>query len=76
MPARSSASKVRQHREKLRRQGLRPVQMWLPDVNDPKFIAEARRQARAIAQSPQEKEELAFIDSIFEENLRNGFYDK
>ncbi|HUB84645.1 MAG TPA: antitoxin MazE family protein [Rhizomicrobium sp.] len=76
MPARSSASKVRQHREKLRRQGLRPVQMWLPDVNDPEFIAEARRQARAIAQSPQEKEELAFIDSIFEENLRNGFYDK
>jgi hypothetical protein len=74
MAPRSSASKVRQHREKLRAQGLRPVQMWLPDVNDPKFIAEARRQARAIAESPQEKEDQAFIDSINEES--GWFYEE
>jgi hypothetical protein len=76
MPARSSASKVRQHRAKLRAQGLRPIQIWVPDVNDPKIQEQMRREARLIAQSPQEKEELAFIDSLFEENLRNGFFDK
>jgi Protein of unknown function (DUF3018) len=69
VPARSSASKVRQHREKLRAQGLRPIQMWVPDVNDPKFIAEARRQSRAIAQSAREKDDQAFIDSLNDEWL-------
>ncbi|MBS0273532.1 MAG: antitoxin MazE family protein [Proteobacteria bacterium] len=67
MAARStsaSAKKVRAHRAKLRAQGLRPIQIWVPDVNDPKFIAEAHRQSRLVAQSPHEKEEQDFIDSI------------
>jgi hypothetical protein len=33
-------------------------------MNDPKFIAEARRQSLAVANSPHEKEEQDFIDSI------------
>lgn len=76
MPPKSSASKVRQHRAKLRRQGLRPIQMWVPDVSDPKFIAEARRQSRLIAQSPQEKDDQAFFDSITESLWDEGFFDK
>jgi hypothetical protein len=79
MAARStsaSAKKVRAHRAKLRAQGLRPIQIWVPDMNDPKIQEQMRREARAIAQSVQEKDDLAFIDSIFEENLREGFYDK
>ncbi len=28
----SSKTKVRAHRERLRRQGLRPIQIWVPDV--------------------------------------------
>lgn len=65
-PRKSSAQKVQRHRDKLRAQGLKPIQIWVPDVNDPKFIAEARRQSRAVAQSPHEKEDQAFIDSISE----------
>jgi Antitoxin MazE-like len=67
VPARSTASKVRKHREKLRAKGLRPIQIWVPDMNDPKFIAEAGRQARAIALSKQEKEDQRFIDSLNED---------
>ena len=67
-----NARKVRRHREKLRAQGLRPIQIWVPDVNDPKFIAEARRQSLAIAQSPHEKEDQAFIDSLWDD----AFFDK
>ena len=63
---RTSRDKVRQHRERLRRQGLRPVQIWVPDVRSPEFQAEARRQARAVAASSQEADDLAFIDSLFE----------
>ena len=72
----SSAKKVRTHRAKLRAQGLRPIQIWVPDVNDPKIREQIKREARLIAQSGSEKDDLAFIDSIFEENLREGFYDK
>jgi hypothetical protein len=51
----------------LRRQGLRPIQIWVPDVNSPEFIAEARRQSLAIANSPHEAEDQAFVDAVSED---------
>ena len=60
----TSRDKVRKHRERLRAAGLRPVQFWLPDVNSPEFIAEARRQSRLVAKSPGEADDQAFIDSV------------
>lgn len=61
---RSSRDKVREHRQRLRALGLRPIQIWAPDVRSPAFRAEARRQALIIAQSPHEADDQAFIDSI------------
>lgn len=55
---------MRQHRERLRRQGLRPVQIWVPDVRAPEFIAEAHRQSIAIATSEEESDDQAFVDAI------------
>jgi hypothetical protein len=63
-PPRSSREKVREHRQRLRTQGLRPVQFWVPDVNSPAFKAEAHRQSLAVAMSEQERDDQAFIDSI------------
>jgi hypothetical protein len=60
----SSRDKVRQHRARLRAQGLRPVQMWVPDVTSPEFIAEARRQAKRLAESPHAKDDQDFVDAI------------
>jgi hypothetical protein len=60
----SSRDKVRAHRARLRQQGLRPVQMWLPDVNSPSFLKEAARQSRLVAASPGEKDTMDFIESI------------
>jgi hypothetical protein len=48
----------------MRRQGLRPIQIWVPDVRSKEFAAEAHRQSLAIAQSAKEPEDQAFIDSI------------
>ncbi|HEY5175970.1 MAG TPA: antitoxin MazE family protein [Terriglobales bacterium] len=59
-----SRDKVRAHREKLRRQGLRPIQIWVPDVRSPEFAAEAHRQSLAVANSPQEKDDQDFVDAI------------
>lgn len=67
MPAPSSSrDKVRNHRQRLRSQGLRPIQLWVPDVRAAEFKAEARRQSRLVALSPHEAEDQAFIDSISE----------
>ena len=59
-----SREKVRAHRERLRKQGLRPIQIWVPDVRSPAFKSEARRQSRLIARSEYEKEDQAFVDSV------------
>jgi hypothetical protein len=61
---RPSRDKVRAHRGRLRQQGLRPIQIWVPDVRSPAFKAEAHRQSLAVAQSPHSDEDQAFIDAV------------
>ena len=61
---RNSRERVSAHREQLRRQGLRPIQLWVPDVRSESFAAEAHRQSLAVARSAQEDEDQAFIDAI------------
>lgn len=61
---RSSRDKVRAYRERKRREGLRLVQMWLPDQKSPEFLKEAARQSRLIRESPGEKETMDFIEAI------------
>lgn len=56
--------RVATHRARLRRQGLRPVQIWVPDVRAPGFAAEAHRQSALAAASPHESEDQAFVDAI------------
>ncbi|HEX4039713.1 MAG TPA: antitoxin MazE family protein [Acidobacteriaceae bacterium] len=63
----SSRDKVRAHRERLRRQGLRPIQIWVPDLRSPGFAREARRQSVAVARSRHAGEDQDFIDAISEE---------
>lgn len=60
----STRDRVRQHRARLRSQGLRPLQIWVPDVRAPEFIVEAHRQSVAIAASEHEAEDQAFVDAI------------
>jgi Protein of unknown function (DUF3018) len=61
---RSSRVKVRDHRERLRRQGLRPIQIWVPDVRAPAFRSAAHRQSLAVAASSRGRDDQAFIDSV------------
>ena len=56
--------RVRAHRARLRAQGMRPVQVWVPDVRSPQFVAEAHRQSAAVASSPHAEEDQAFIDAL------------
>ncbi|TFV71164.1 DUF3018 family protein [Bradyrhizobium frederickii] len=60
----SSRMKVQAHRDRLRAQGLRPIQIWVPDIRSPSFRSEAHRQSLAVATSTHASEDQAFIDAI------------
>ena len=60
----NTRDRVREHRRRLRAQGLRPVQIWVPDVRATEFVAEAHRQSMAIAASEGESDDPVFVDAI------------
>ncbi|MBM3552307.1 MAG: DUF3018 family protein [Alphaproteobacteria bacterium] len=58
-----SHEKVRAHRDRLREQGLRPIQIWVPDMRAPGFRGEAHRQSLAVAASARAADDQAFVDA-------------
>ncbi|WP_411036639.1 antitoxin MazE family protein [Shinella sp. BYT-45] len=56
--------RVEEHRTRLRKQGLRPIQLWVPDMRLDTFMEEARRQAKAARQSGFAEGDQAFVDSM------------
>jgi hypothetical protein len=62
----SSRDRVRAHRARLRAQGLRPVQIWVPDVASARFAEQAHRQSRAVAASEHAEDDQAFVDAVSE----------
>ncbi|TSE30419.1 Antitoxin MazE [Tepidimonas thermarum] len=43
--------RVQKRRDALRRAGLRPVQIWVPDTRRPDFAQECRRQCLLVAEA-------------------------
>jgi hypothetical protein len=60
----TSRVKVEEHRARLREQGLRPIQIWVPDVRSPAFRAAAHRQSLAVAGGAHACDDQAFIDAV------------
>lgn len=60
----SSRLKVQAHRARLREQGVRPIQIWVPDVRSPAFRAAAHQQSRAVANGTHSRDDQAFIDAV------------
>jgi len=58
------SERVRKYRAGLRAAGLRPIQIWVPDVRSKAFAAEAHRQSLAVSQSRMEGDDQAFVDAI------------
>ena len=67
-----SRVKVSEHRARLRAQGLRPIQIWVPDVRAPSFKTEARRQSLAVATSHDAPSDQAFIDAMSDIDFDDG----
>jgi len=58
------AKRVRKHREKMKAAGLKPVTIWVPDVNAPGFKEQVAREIAAINASADEKVILEELSSI------------
>ncbi|SOC51073.1 Protein of unknown function [Ornithinimicrobium cerasi] len=48
----------------MRARGLRPVQIWVPDVRSERFVQEAHRQARLVARSDQQSDDQQFVEAV------------
>lgn len=53
--------RVRKHRASLRLEGLRPVQLWVPDTRSPSFAVECQRQSEMLKADRQEREILDWM---------------
>ncbi len=62
----TTGGQTRAHHDRMRARGMKLVHVWVPDTKSPEFAAEAARQSRMIAESPQEPDDQAFVDSISE----------
>ena len=61
---------VQRHRVRPREQGLRPVQLWLPDTSTPAFKAQAARAMAAVARlSPEDEAMVEAFERIAGEDL-------
>jgi len=49
-------------RQALRENGYRPVEIWVPDLDDPKILAEIREEARRIAEADRREQ----MDKVLE----------
>lgn len=61
-----SRDRVRAHRVRLRRRGLRPIQIWVADVRSARFVREAHRQSALVAAAAGERDDQAFVDAVSE----------
>jgi hypothetical protein len=70
--SRPKASRVKVRAHRLRRQGLRPIQIWVPDVRAPAFRSRAHRQSLAVAGSSHARKDQVFIDAVSDLRTEDG----
>lgn len=68
MANRDINKRVADRRSRLREQGLRPLEIWVPDTRAPGFAEEAHRQSALVATSSSATEDQAWIDGISQFN--------
>lgn len=59
---------MRNYRTRMRARGLRPLQVWVPDMRSVEFVEQAHDQSEAVSASPTEELDQSFVDSISELN--------
>lgn len=60
----AARERVSEYRRRMRERGLRPVQVWVPDVRTEAFAAEADRQAALVARADESADDQEFVEAI------------
>jgi len=55
----SSRDRIARHRAAQRKRGLRPVLLWLPDVNDPAYRTRLADECRRLARLTSDEDAMA-----------------
>jgi hypothetical protein len=63
MATRQITQRMKDYRTRLRQQGLRPVQIWVPDQRAPRFMEELERQVKNLSEQ-DENETLDLLERI------------
>ena len=63
---RTAKQRMASRRERLRAQGLRPVQFWVPDLRNPKVLAQIRRETKLMAQHPENGVLDNWIEQVYD----------
>lgn len=68
------AERVAKHRAALKAKGMRLIQIWVPDPDNPNFIKEARREMRLLAKAAadptsDEAQVMRELDAAFDEMM-------
>jgi Protein of unknown function (DUF3018) len=64
--ARTARERMSARRKRLRTQGLRPVEYWVPDLRNPRVLAEIQREAALLAQHPDNAALDDWIDAAYD----------
>ncbi|MGV0795270.1 antitoxin MazE family protein [Mycolicibacterium sp. XJ1819] len=56
--------RVGEYQQRMRERGLRPLQVWVPDVRTETFAAEAHRQASLVARADESGDDQEFVEAI------------
>ena len=62
----SARQRMQERRQRLRAQGLRPVQFWVPDLRDPKVLKEIRREGAMMRQHRENDAIDDWIESVYD----------
>jgi len=63
----NSAQKMKEYRNRLRASGLRPIQLWVPDVRSQKIIDEIRKQSLRVSSDSQDYHIMDFVESVMDQ---------
>lgn len=65
----TGAQRQARHRAAMRAKGLRPRQIWVPDVSDPKVRAQIVRSAAAINRRDRKSGVMSYLESLSDEMM-------
>ena len=62
----TAQQRMQTRRKRLKAQGLRPIQHWVPDLRDAKVRAEIRRQGALLAKHPDNAAIDDWIETVID----------